>query len=40
MHLVIGPLGRLFTRNMYRFIEKIISWFEQKLVSKKVKEEI
>ena len=40
MHLAIGPLVRLFTRNMYRFIEKRISWFEQKLVSKNVKEEL
>ena len=40
MHLEIGPLVRLSTRNMYRFIEKRISWFEQKLISKNVKEEL
>ena len=40
MHLAIGSLVQLFTRNMYRFMEKRISWFEQKLVSKNVKEEL
>ena len=40
VHLTIGSLVRLFTRNMYHFIEKKISWFEQKIVSKSVKEEL
>ena len=40
MHLAIGPLVPLFTRNMYHFIEKRISWYEQKIVSKNVKEEL
>ena len=36
MHLPIGPLVRFFTRNMYHFIEKRISWYEQKIVKKKL----
>ena len=40
MHLVTAQLVRLFTRNMYHFIEKRISLFEQKIVSKNVKEEL
>ena len=40
MHLVTAQLVRLFTRNMYHFIEKRISLFKQKIVSKNVKEEL
>ena len=40
MHLAIGPLVRPFTRSMYYFMEKIISWYEQKIVNKNVKEEL
>ena len=40
MHLAMGQLLRFFTRNMYHFIEKRISWYEQKLVNKNVKEEL
>ena len=30
LQLAIGALVRLFARNMYHFIEKRISWYEQK----------
>ena len=40
MYLAIGQLVQLFTRNMYHFIKKIISWYEQKIVGKSVKEEL
>ena len=40
MHLAIGPLVRLFNRNMYLFTQKRISWYEQKIASKSVKEEL
>ena len=37
MHLAIGPLVRLFTRNMYHEIENRTSWYEPKIISKKKK---
>ena len=37
MHLSIDSLFRLFTRNMYHFIENRISWHEPKTVTKTLK---
>ena len=37
MHLAIGPLVRLFTRNMYHEIENRTSWCEPKIISKEKK---
>ena len=39
MHLAIGPLVRFFTRNMYHFIERRISWYDRKLVNKNIKKQ-
>ena len=40
MHSAIGPLVRFFTRNMYNFIEKRISWYEPKTINKNVKKNL
>ena len=40
MHLAIGPLVRLFTRNMYHEIENRVSWYEPKIISKETKDEL
>ena len=40
MHLAIGPLVRLFTRNMYHEIENRTSSYEPKIISKKTKGEL
>ena len=40
MHLAIGPLVRLFTRNMYHEIENRISWYEPKIISKETNDEL
>ena len=40
MHLAIGPLVRLFTRNMYHEIENRTSWYEPKIINKKTKDEL
>ena len=40
MHLAIGPLVRLFTRNVYNFIENRNSWYEIKTVNKYVADEL
>ena len=40
MHLAIGPLVRLFNRNIDHFIEKRVPWYEQKIVCKNMKEEL
>ena len=40
MHLAIGPLVRLFTRNMYHEIESRTSWYEPKIISKQTKDEL
>ena len=39
-HLAIGPLVRLFTRNMYHEIENRTSWYEPKSISKETKDEL
>ena len=38
VHLVIGPLVRLFTRKMYHKIENRFSWCEPKIISKETKD--
>ena len=40
MRLAIGPLVRLFTRNMYQEIENRVSWCKPKIISKKTKDEL
>ena len=40
MSPAIGPLTRLFTRQMYKFIEGRTSWFQQKLVPDSVRQEL
>ena len=40
MQLAIGPLVRLFTRNMYHEIENRTSWYEPKIISKETKAEL
>ena len=40
MQLAIGPLVRLFTRNMYHEIEDRTSWYEPKIISKETKAEL
>ena len=40
MHLTIGPLVRLFTRNMYHEIENRVSWYEPKIISKETNDEL
>ena len=40
MHLTIGPLVRLFTRNMYHEIENGTSCYEPKTISKETKDEL
>ena len=40
MHIAIGPLVRLFTRNMYRKIENRTSWYDPNTISKEMKDEI
>ena len=34
------PINSTFNRNIYHFIEKRTSWYEQKIVSKNIKEEL
>ena len=40
MHLAIGPLVRLFMRNMYHEIENRTCWYEPKIVNKETKDEL
>ena len=40
MHLAIGPLVRLFTRNMYHKIENGVSWYAPKIISMETKDEL
>ena len=40
MHLAIGSLVRLFTKNMYHKTENRFSWYEPKIISKKTKDEL
>ena len=40
MYLAIGPLVRLFTRNMYHEIENRASWYEPKIISEETKDEL
>ena len=40
MHLAIGPLVRLVTRNMYHEIENRTSWYEPKTISKETEDEL
>ena len=39
-HLAIGPLVRLFTRNMYHETENRVFWYEPKIISKETKDEL
>ena len=36
MPLAIGPLVHLFTKNMYHKIENRTSWYEPKIISRKI----
>ena len=40
MHLAIGPLLRLFTRNMYHEPDNRTSWYEPKIISKETKDKL
>ena len=40
MHLAIGPLVHLFTRNMYHEVENRVSWYKPEMVSKETKDEL
>ena len=40
MHLAIGPLVCLFTRNVYHEIENRTSWYEPKIISEETKDEL
>ena len=40
MHLAIGPLVRLFTRNMYQEIENRTSWYVPKIISNETKDKL
>ena len=40
MRLAVGPLARLFTRNMYHEIENRVSWYEPKIISKETKDKL
>ena len=40
MHLAVGPLVRLFTRNMYHEIENRAYWYKPKIISKEMKGEL
>ena len=40
MHLAIGPLLYLLTRNMYHEIENRTSWYEPKIISKETKDKL
>ena len=40
MGIAIGPLTRLFTRQMYKFIESRLTWHSIKEIDKLTKEEL
>ena len=40
MHLAIGHLVRLFTRNMYHKVENRTSWYEPKIIYHEIEEEL
>ena len=40
MHLALGPIVRLFSRNIYHDIEIRFSWHEAKGVSKETEDEL